>query len=134
MSAEEVEEYLNTVDEPKRGTLQALRRTILEIVPEAEEVISYRVPAFRVQGKIVAGFAAFTDHLSYLPFSGSVLGQLGDELSGYTMTKSALHFPVDRPLPPSLVKRLIAVRLDQLGQASRDSPMGELVGARCTEL
>jgi uncharacterized protein YdhG (YjbR/CyaY superfamily) len=116
VSAKEVDDYLSAVDEPKRGTLLALRRTILEIVPEAEQVISYRVPAFRVQGKIVAGFAAFKDHLSYLPFSGSVLEQLGDELHGYTMTKSALHFPVDRPLPTSLVKRLIAVRL---GQASR---------------
>ncbi len=118
VSAKEVDDYLNAVDEPKRGTLLALRRTILKIVPEAEQVISYRVPAFRVQGKIVAGFAAFKDHLSYLPFSGSVLQELGDELRGYTMTKSALHFPVDRPLPTSLVKRLIAVRLDQIGQAS----------------
>ena len=115
MSAEEVDEYLNAVDEPKHGTLLALRRTILEIVPEAEQVISYGVPAFRVKGTIVAGFAAFTDHLSYLPFSGSVLGELGDELRGYTMTKSALHFPIDRPLPKSLVKKLIAVRLDQIG-------------------
>jgi uncharacterized protein YdhG (YjbR/CyaY superfamily) len=119
MSVEEVEEYLSALDEPKRGTLQALRRTILEIVPEAEQVISYRVPAFRVQGKIVAGFAAFKDHLSYLPFSGSVLEQLGDELRGYTMTKSALHFPADRALPTSLVKKLIAVRLGQIDQASR---------------
>lgn len=53
----------------------------------------------------------FTHHLSYLPFSGSVLSQLADELEGYTMTKSALHFPVDRPLPESLVRKLIAVRL-----------------------
>jgi uncharacterized protein YdhG (YjbR/CyaY superfamily) len=60
VSAEQVDEYLSAVDEPKRGTLQALRRTIVEIVPEAEQVISYRVPAFRVQGKIVAGFAAFS--------------------------------------------------------------------------
>ena len=119
MSAKEVDEYLNAVDEPKRGTLQVLRRMILEIVPEAEQVISYGVPAFRVKGTIVAGFAAFKDHVSYLPFSGSVLGQLGDELQGYTMTKSALHFPIDRPLPKSLVKKLIAVRLDQIGQTSR---------------
>jgi uncharacterized protein YdhG (YjbR/CyaY superfamily) len=111
MSAEEVDEYLRGIDEPKRSTLQALRRTILEIVPEAEEVISYRVPAFRVRGKTVAGFAAFQNHLSYLPFSGSVLPQLGDELAGYTMTKSALHFPVDRPLPKALVRKLIAARL-----------------------
>jgi uncharacterized protein YdhG (YjbR/CyaY superfamily) len=119
VSAAEIDEYLVDVDEPKRSTLQGLRRTILEIVPKAEQVISYRVPAFRVQGKVVAGFAAFKDHLSYLPFSGSVLDRLGDELSGYTMTKSALHFPVDRPLAKRLVKNLIAVRLDEKRQTSR---------------
>ena len=110
MSAEDVDEYLRGVEEPKRSTLEALRRTILEIIPDAEEVISYKVPAFRVDGRIVAGFAAFKDHLSYLPFSGSVLPQLASELEGYTMTKSALHFPVDRPLPKALVKKLIAAR------------------------
>jgi uncharacterized protein YdhG (YjbR/CyaY superfamily) len=99
VSAEEVDEYLRSIEEPKRTMLQGLRRTILEVVPEAEQVISYRVPAFRVRGKDIAGFAAFKDHLSYLPFSGSVLGQLADELDDYTMTKSSLHFPVDRPLP-----------------------------------
>jgi uncharacterized protein YdhG (YjbR/CyaY superfamily) len=119
VSAAEIDEYLLALDEPKRSTLQALRRTILEIVPEADQVISYRAPAFRVQGKVVAGFAAFKDHLSYLPFSGSVLEQLGDELRGYTMTKSALHFPPDRPLSRRLVKKLIAVRLHEIGQASR---------------
>ena len=114
MSAEEVDEYLRGIEEPKRTTLEALRHTILEIVPEAEQLISYRVPAFRVGGQTVAGFAAFRQHLSYLPFSGSVLPQLTDELVGYTMTKSALHFPGDRPLPKPLVKRLITVRLAEL--------------------
>jgi len=116
VSADEVDNYLRGVDEPKRSTLQSLRRTILEIVPEAEQGLSYRVPAFRVRGKVVAGFAAFGNHLSYLPFSGSVLGQLADELHGYTMTKSSLHFPVDRPLPKTLVKKLIAVRLQEIGR------------------
>jgi uncharacterized protein YdhG (YjbR/CyaY superfamily) len=119
VSASEIDEYLRALDEPKRATLQALRSTILEIAPEAEQVISYRVPAFRVQGKVVAGFAAFKDHLSYLPFSGSVLGQLANELRGYTMTKSALHFRVDRPLPRTLVKKLIAARLHEIRQGSR---------------
>jgi len=114
VSAAEVDDYLRTVEEPKRRTLQALRDTILEIVPEAEQGISYSVPAFRVGGKVVAGFAAFKDHLSYLPFSGTVLGQLGDELRAYTMTKSALHFPVDHPLPGKIVEKLIAARLEEL--------------------
>jgi uncharacterized protein YdhG (YjbR/CyaY superfamily) len=114
MSAEEVDQYLRGVEEPKRTTLETLRRTILEIIPDAEQVISYRVPAFRVCGTTVAGFAAFQNHLSYLPFSGSVLLALADELEGYTMTKSALHFPVDRPVPKSLVKKLIAARLTEI--------------------
>ncbi len=113
MSATDVDEYLRDVEEPKRSTLEALRGMILEIVPEAEQIISYRVPAFRVGGKTIAGFAAFKDHLSYLPFSGSVLEALGDELEGYSMTKSALHFPIDRPPPKPLVEKLIALRLEQ---------------------
>jgi uncharacterized protein YdhG (YjbR/CyaY superfamily) len=118
VSVEEVDEYLRGVEEPQRSTLQTLRATILEIVPEAEQVISYGVPAFRVDGKTVAGFAAFKNHLSYLPFSGSVLGELADQLEGYTMTKSSLHFPADRPLPRALVKKLIAVRRKGSGRRS----------------
>jgi uncharacterized protein YdhG (YjbR/CyaY superfamily) len=118
VSAQEVDEYLRAVEEPKRGTLQTLRSTILEIVPEAQQVISYQVPAFRVRGQTIAGFAAFKDHLSYLPFSGSVLEQLASELAEYTMTKSSLHFPVDHPLPTALVKKLIAVRLAEIGHSS----------------
>jgi uncharacterized protein YdhG (YjbR/CyaY superfamily) len=119
VSSEAVDKYVQSLEEPKRGTLQALRRTILEIVPDADEVISYRVPAFRVDGRIVAGFAAFKDHLSYLPFSGSVLDRLTDELEGYTMTKSSLHFPVDRPLPRALVQKLIEVRMAEAGRRKR---------------
>ena len=110
MAVADVDEYLRGLEEPKRGTLQALRGTILEIVPDAEQVISYGMPAFRVNGKTVAGFAAFKAHLSYLPFSGSVLSQLTEELQGYSMTKSALHFAVDESLPKALVEKLIAVR------------------------
>ncbi len=119
MSAQEVDDYLSGIDEPKRTTLAALRRAILDVVPEAEEVISYGVPAFRVRGKTIAGFAAFKAHLSYLPFSGSVLSQLGDELGGYTMTKSSLHFPIDQSLPEELVQKLIALRLADAGLEPR---------------
>ncbi len=114
MSAEDVDDYLRGVEEPKRSTLQALRRSILEVVPDAEQVISYGVPAFRVHGKTIAGFASFKNHLSYLPFSGSVLAALADQLHGYTMTKSALHFPIDRKPPKALIKKLITVRLEEV--------------------
>jgi uncharacterized protein YdhG (YjbR/CyaY superfamily) len=118
VSAEEIDDYLRSVEEPKRSTLRVLRRTILDVIPDAEQGMSYGMPAFRMQGKTVAGFAAFKDHLSYLPHSGAVLGQLGDELSGYTMTTGSLHFPVDRPLPKAVVTRLIAVRLSEAGRRS----------------
>jgi uncharacterized protein YdhG (YjbR/CyaY superfamily) len=119
VSTEGVDKYLRAVEEPKRSTLETMRRTILEVVPQAEQVIWYGIPAFRVDGKTVAGIAAFKNHLAYLPFSGSVLRRLADELDGYTMTKSSLHFPVDRPLPKLLVKKLIAAGLADTGSRPR---------------
>jgi len=115
MSAAEIDEYLAQLDEPKRSTLEHLRRSILAVVPNAEQGISYRCPAFRVGGRVIAGFAAFTNHLSYLPHSGSTLAELGDELTGYSMTRSALHFGVDTPLPDELVARLVTARLREAG-------------------
>ncbi len=113
MSAEEIDQYLAAVEEPKRTTLSKLRQVILEVIPEAEQGISYGVPAFKIRGKTVAGFAAFKHHLSYLPHSGSVFPELGDDLAGYTRSTGALRFDVDTPLPRDLVAKLIAVRLRQ---------------------
>src|SRR5438067_106320 len=116
MSAQEIDAYLQGLDEPARSTLQQLRETILEIIPDAEQCISYSLPAFRLHGEVVAGFAAFKRHLSYLPHSGSVLSELEDEVAGYESTKSSLHFPIDKPLPKSLVEQLIAIRLRQVSE------------------
>lgn len=113
VSAQEIDEYLGALEEPKRTTLTRLRQTILEIVPEAQQGISYGAPAFKVRGKTIAGFAAFKDHLSYLPHSGSVFPQLKGELTGYTTSSGALRFAIDQPLPVPLVEKLIAVRLQQ---------------------
>ncbi len=116
MSADEVDAYLAGVDEPKRSTLEAVRRSILDVVPDAEEGISYGMPAFSVGGKVVAGLAAFKNHLAYLPHSGVVLADLGDELEGYERTPGSLHFAVDEPLPDALVRRLIQAKLARLGR------------------
>ena len=113
VSSDEIDQYLADLEEPKRSTLQRLRQTILEVVPEAEEGISYQVPAFRVDGKVIAGFAAFKNHLSYLPHSGSVFPLLRDEVASYKTSKGALQFPVDAPLPKPLVERLVRVRIAQ---------------------
>ncbi len=115
MAPREIDRYLATLDQPKRRTLEALRSSILECVPDAEQCISYGMPAFKVEGKTVAGFAAFKNHLSYLPHSGSVLPALADDLAGYEMTKGSLHFAIDEPLPGRLVNKLVTTRLRQLG-------------------
>ena len=115
MSSADVDAYLSSVEEPKRSTLEALRSSILRVVPDAEQCISYGMPAFKVHGKTVAGFAAFKSHLSYLPHSGSVLGKLSVELASYQATKGSLHFPVDQPLPDALVRRLVETRIRELG-------------------
>lgn len=115
MVASDVDAYLTDVAEPGRHTLQQLRSDIRALLPAAQECISYGMPGFKVQGHVVAGFAAFTKHLSYLPHSGSVLPTLADDLAGYTMTKSSLHFAPDRPLPRSLVRKLLETRLRESG-------------------
>lgn len=117
MGHEEIDDYLAGLDEPQHDTLEALRRSILAVVPEAEQCISYGMPAFRVDGKVVAGFAAFRHHLSYLPHSGDVLRDLGDSLAGYDSTAGSLHFRVDQPLPDDLVRRLVEAKLRRLGLA-----------------
>jgi uncharacterized protein YdhG (YjbR/CyaY superfamily) len=114
VSEQEIDDYLARLDEPKRTTLQELRRTIRGIVPEAEQGISYGAPSFRLHGKLIAGFAAFTSHLSYLPHSGSVLAELPDDVAGYVTSKGALQFPIDKPLPKALVKKLIETRLREV--------------------
>jgi uncharacterized protein YdhG (YjbR/CyaY superfamily) len=114
VSAEEIDRYLADLAEPKRATLARLRESILDVLPEAEQGLAYGVPAFKVNGKTIAGFAAFKHHLSYLPHSGSVFPQLQEELTGYTTSAGALRFGVDESLPPPLVEKLIATRLRQV--------------------
>jgi uncharacterized protein YdhG (YjbR/CyaY superfamily) len=115
MTANDIDGYLESVEEPKRSTLEEMRRRILEVIPDAEQCLSYAVPAFKVRGKTVAGLAAFKNHLSYLPHSGSVLSALAAETRGYTQTSGSLHFPVDTPLPRPLIKKLLTTRMRQAG-------------------
>jgi uncharacterized protein YdhG (YjbR/CyaY superfamily) len=117
MSRQEIDAYLAELDEPKRSTLEALRNSIMEVVPDAEQGLAYRMPAFKVHGKTVAGFAAFKDHLSYLPHSGSVLAELGDDVASFDTSKGSLKFAIDKPLPKRLVRKLITTRLRELGLA-----------------
>jgi uncharacterized protein YdhG (YjbR/CyaY superfamily) len=106
-----IDEYLATVKGDKRAALEKLRKTIRSIVPEAEECISYRIPAFRIGGAVVAGFCATAKGCSYFPFSGSTFRTLARDLEGYDKTKSSLHFSPEEPLPAPLVRKLIETRI-----------------------
>lgn len=111
-----VDDYLNEAPEPQKSTLNELRQTLCEILPDAVEALSYGVPAFKVEGKAVAGYAYFKNHCSYFPHSGSVLPELAVELQSYDWSKGTLKFPIDESLPRLLVAHLVEVRLAQLGR------------------
>ena len=113
MSDAEIDAYLSALGEPQKSTLSALRQTIVAILPECEQGISYGIPAFKLHGKVIAGFAAFKNHLSYFPHSGSVLPRLRKDVAKFSTSKGTLRFANDVPLPEDLVERLISIRLQQ---------------------
>jgi uncharacterized protein YdhG (YjbR/CyaY superfamily) len=105
-----VEDYLSGTPEPARGMLKKLRATIRAVVPrEATEVISYRIPAFKYKGMLV-WYAAFAKHCSLFPGS-SVIEAFEDELKGYTISKGTVQFPLDKPLPTALVKKMVKAKI-----------------------
>lgn len=106
-----VAKHYQSAPSPQRETMLEMRKRILEIVPRAEEVVSYGMPAFEVDGKIVAGLLANKKHVGYYPFSGSILYLFPDELAKFSTTKSALHVPMDKPLTKALLNKLINARI-----------------------
>ena len=119
MTTAQIDEYLASLEPVKHATLAAVRRTILEILPEASQEIYYAMPAFMVEGKALAGFAAFKNHLSWIPYSGHVVPKLLDDIAPYSLGNSAgvFKFAVDKPLPTELVRKLILVRaIEALGE------------------
>ena len=107
-----VDEYLAGVPEPARSTLNKMRAAIRSTVPpEATETISYGMPAFRHKGVLV-WFAAFSNHCSLFP-TASVIEAFKNELKGFSTSKGTIHFPMDKPLPTALVRKLVKARVAQ---------------------
>ncbi len=110
-----VDEYLDAAPEPQRTTLRALRAMLLSFLPDAEEAMSYGVPAFKVRSKAVVGYAHAKRHCSYFPHSGAVFSIVEPELlEGYDWSNGTLRFPVDQVLDEPLVRRLIDIRIAML--------------------
>src|SRR5438128_10216297 len=103
------DDYLAAVTEDKRGALQKLRKAIKMAAPEAEECISYQLPAFRLNGKLLVAYGAAANHCAFYP--GSTVKALKDELEDYDTSKGTIRFPGDRPLPPALVRKLVRLRI-----------------------
>jgi uncharacterized protein YdhG (YjbR/CyaY superfamily) len=110
-----VDDYLAGVPEPARSTLRRVRAAIRSVLPaEATEAISYGMPAFKHKGTLV-WFAAFSNHCSLFP-TASVIKAFKNELKGYETTKGTIHFPMDKPLPAALVKKMVKMRLAEKEQ------------------
>jgi uncharacterized protein YdhG (YjbR/CyaY superfamily) len=113
IAAKSVEEYLTRVPEPGRSTLSKVRAVIRSVVPaETTEVISYGVPTFRYKRALVS-FAAFRDHCSFFPLGSSVLDEFKKDIKPFRVSKGTLHFPLDKPLPTALVKKIVKARVAQ---------------------
>jgi uncharacterized protein YdhG (YjbR/CyaY superfamily) len=119
VSAAEVDAYLAARPEDQRAALQALRDLLRSCLPEAEEVISYAMPGFRLGRKVVAGYAGFAKNCGYYPHSGNIIPAYAAELDrlGFRHTDGAISFTPAKPLPNDLVRRLVAARLAEIGHA-----------------
>ena len=111
--AREVEKYIASAPGPAKRKLKEMRGAIRSALPRgASEVISYRIPAFRLEGTVV-WYAAFAEHCSLFP-TAAVIGQFEKELAGYNTSKGTIQFPLDKPLPVALIKRIVRARVAQM--------------------
>jgi uncharacterized protein YdhG (YjbR/CyaY superfamily) len=110
-AAKDMDEYLAGVPEPARTTLNKVRAAIRSVVPaEATEGISYGIPTFKYKGGLVA-FAAFKNHCSFFPMSYAVINAFTRELRDFPVSKGTIRFPLDKPLPAALVKKMVKARI-----------------------
>ena len=107
------DDYLAAVTEDNRAALQKLRKAIKRAAPKAEECINYQLPAFRLNGKFLVAYGAATNHCAFYP--GSTVKALKDELKGYDTSKGTIRFPANKPLPSTLVRKLIKLRIEERG-------------------
>ncbi len=106
-----IDAYLAAVSDDKRVALEKLRKAIKAAAPGAEECISYSLPAFRLDGKLLVGFGASANHCSFYPMSGSTVSRLKAELKKYETSKGTIRFQADRPLPATLVRKVVRARI-----------------------
>ncbi len=109
-----IDEYLRLLSEDKRAALEKIRKTIRAAAPKAEECISYGIPAYRQNGKLLVGFGAAANHCSFFPMNASTVKKFRDELKQYDTSKGTIRFPTNEPLPASLVRKLVKARITEI--------------------
>jgi 3-methyladenine DNA glycosylase AlkD/uncharacterized protein YdhG (YjbR/CyaY superfamily) len=121
MSAKDADAYLAKLSADKRATLEKVRKAIRAAAPDAEEGISYGMPAF-IQGKPIAGYNASATHCSYFPMSGTITAKLDADLNHYEVSKGGFRFPIGKPPSPMLIKKLVQARLAEIGAMAKKAP------------
>jgi uncharacterized protein YdhG (YjbR/CyaY superfamily) len=106
-----IDEYIGTFPKDVQIILEELRQAIRNSAPDAEEVISYQIPAFRLKG-ILVYFAAFKNHIGFYPTSSAVT-EFRKDLSEYEISKGTVRFPIDEPIPLDLVKKMVRYRVKE---------------------
>jgi uncharacterized protein YdhG (YjbR/CyaY superfamily) len=115
--AKNFDDYLATVSQPARAMVQKLRSAIRSALPpDAVEIISYRIPAFK-QKKVLVWFAAFSSHCSLFP-TAAVIEKFRDDLKAFVTSKGTIQFPLNRPLPVALIKKIVKARLARANAAN----------------
>ncbi len=109
IKAQTIDEYLAALSPDQRAALERLRRAIRAAAPRAEECISYRIPAFRLDGRVLVWFGAAANHCAFYP--GAVVEAHKDELANYDTSKGTIRFQPDSPLPAALVRKLVKARI-----------------------
>ena len=106
-----IDDYLAGVTAGQRAVLEKLRKTIRTVVPKAEECISYGLAAFRLNGRPLVAFGAWANHCAFYPMSGRTVAALQDQLKGFETSKGTIRFSTGKPLPTTLVRKLIQARI-----------------------
>ena len=113
MTIKTIDQYLAALEDDQRAALEKLRKDIRAAAPAVEECISYQIPAFRLDGKLLVAFGAWANHCSFYPGSSATLRKFQSDLKGFQISKGTIRFSPDNPLPLALVKKLVNARIAQ---------------------
>ncbi|MET0974376.1 MAG: DUF1801 domain-containing protein [Leifsonia sp.] len=113
----ELDDYLATLDGDDRTVLTGIRDRALEIVPDAEQGMSYGMAALRYRGRPLISVRATANHLSVFPFSPAVVDAVAGALTGYSLSKGTVRFSAEKPLPDDVVTRIVVARRDEIDEA-----------------